>query len=160
VDDGCFIQCQTSRHSTRSLQTNQPKLEVWQTGKPTLRLSTEPTMTRLPQAAETYETSQAGCGRMQGELRRASTWTPWPTPVSGKHPAGLADQNGSGNTSHCLSRTASASYRTRSWLARSIRASEENLPPLRQRGFIFRGLGNQASNGHRPAWLRLSMLGK
>jgi len=81
-------------------------------------------------------------------------------PVSGRSPAGLVDQNGSGRNSYCPSQTASASYRKQSWLARSIRTSEGSTPPLRQRSFIFRGLGDHATNGHRPAWLRPSMLGK
>jgi len=98
--------------------------------------------------------------RMQGGFRRASERTPRHTPVSGRNPAGLVDQNGSGRTSYCPSRTASASYRKRSWLARSIRTSEGSTPPLRQRSLIFRGLGDHATNGHRPAWLRPSMLGK
>jgi len=65
--------------------------------------------------------------RVQGGLRRPSVWTPRHTlPLSGKHPAGLAAQNGRGRNSHCLSRTTSASYRNRSWLARSTRTSEGN----------------------------------
>jgi len=154
VGDGCFIQCQTYGHSTRSSQTNQPMLEVRQTGTPALRLSTESTTTRLPQTAETARREHRvdSAGRPNG-LRG----TP---PVSGRSPVGLADQNCSGSNSYCPTRTASASYHKRSWLARSIRTLEGSTPPFHQRRLIFRGLGDHATNGHRPAWLRPSMLGK
>jgi len=81
-------------------------------------------------------------------------------PVSGRIPAGLADQNGSRNNSYCPSQAALASYRKQSRLARSIRTLEGSTPPLRQKSLIFRGLVDHATHGHRPAWLRLSMLGK
>jgi len=104
---------------------------------------------------------EPGKEKFRGGFRRSSKRTPRHTPpMCGRSPVGLADQIGNGNHSHCLSRTASASYWKRSWLARSIRTSEGNTPPLRQRSLIFRGPSNHAPNGHRPAWPRPSMLGK
>jgi len=140
---------------------NQPQLERWQARTPALKLPMDTTTTRLPQTAETSKTPPAGQGENTG-------WTPQGVrtdsaahpPMSGKHPAGLAVQNGSGRNSHYPSRTASASYQKRSWLARSTRTSEGNQTPLCQRSLIFRGLKDHADNGHRPAWLRLSVLRK
>jgi len=150
---------QTYGYSTESFQTNHFMLGVWQTRTPALGLSTNPT-TRLPQTAQTSKTREPGKEKFRGRFRKASERTPRTHPVSGRSPAGLADQIGDGNHSHCLSRTASASYRKRSWLARSIRTSDGNPSPLSLGSLIFRGPSNHAPNGHRPAWSRPSMLGK
>jgi len=104
---------------------------------------------------------EPGKEKFRGGFRRASERTPRHTPpLSDRSPVELADQIGNGNHSHCLSRTASARYRKRSWLARSIRTLEGNPLLLRQGSLILRGPSNHAPNGHRLAWPRLRMLGK
>jgi len=103
---------------------------------------------------------EPGKERFWGRSRRASERTPRHTPVSGRNPVALADQSSERNNSHCLSRTASANYRKRSWLARSIRTSEGSTPPLRLRSLILRGLTDHAVNELHPAWPRLRMLRK
>jgi len=98
--------------------------------------------------------------RMQGGLRRASERTPRHTPHEWQKPRRTSQPERQReyftlpltNRFSQLPETESA--------GEAIRTSEGNLPPLRQRGLIFRGLGNHATNGHRPAWLRPSMLGK
>jgi len=126
-------------------------LEMQQSGTPPLGLPTSQETTKLPQTAETL---RAGKGkttgwappgvRMDSAVYPASGKSPPKSnngvgtaglpyglrgipPASGRHPVKPADQISDWNRSHCLSPTASASCRKRSWLARSIRTSEGDL---------------------------------
>jgi len=69
------------------------------------------------QEGEAYLQAQRLCEAAQTPQQVTRLREP-PPPVSGRSPVGLADQSSDGNNLHCLSRTASASYRKRSWLAR------------------------------------------